>query len=107
MIKFWVNICFYYSEERLNRFYKVIKNLINIPHIKIIINSNINFDTNLPIHTANLQDPYMHTWEHKKYLLEFLKSDYTHFGYLEGNIEIKKKILIIGLQRENSLKKIT
>ena len=93
MIKFWVNICFYYSEERLNRFYKVIKNLINIPHIKIIINSNINFDTNLPIHTANLQDPYMHTWEHKKYLLEFLKSDYTHFGYLEGNIEIKKKTI--------------
>jgi hypothetical protein len=92
-MKLWLNICFYYTEERLHNFYKVIKNLINVPHIKLIINSNINFDLNLPIYTANLKDPYMHTWEHKKYMLEFLKSDYTHFGYLEGNIEIKKKTI--------------
>lgn len=90
-MKLWVNVCFYYVEERVERFRKVVDNLLSIPNIKLIINSNVNFDSNLPIHVAELSDPYHHTWEHKKYMPEFLESDYTHFAYLEGNIEIEKK----------------
>ena len=90
-MKLWVNICFYYVEERLEQFRKVIKTLSEIPNIKLIINSNVNFDSNLPIHIAELNDSYWHTWEHKKYMPEFLESDYTHFAYIEGNIEVQKK----------------
>ena len=90
-MKLWVNVCFYYVEERLEQFRKVIKTLSDIPNIKLIINSNVNFDSNLPIHVTELGDPYWHTWEHKKYMPEFLESDYTHFVYLEGNIAVEKK----------------
>jgi hypothetical protein len=90
-MKLWVNVCFYYVEERLEQFREVIKTLSDIPNIKLIINSNVNFDSNLPIHVAELGDPYRHTWEHKKYMSEFLESDYTHFAYLEGNIHVEKK----------------
>jgi len=90
-MKLWVNVCFYYVEERVERFKEVIKTLSDISNIKLIINSNVNFDDSLPIHVADLSDPYWHTWEHKKYMQEFLESDYTHFAYLEGNIEVQKK----------------
>ena len=90
-MKLWVNVCFYYVEERLERFREVIKTISDIPNIKLIINSNVNFDSNLPIHVTELSDPYWHTWEHKKYMPEFLESDYTHYAYLEGNIHVEKK----------------
>lgn len=90
-MKLWVNVCFYYVEERLERFKEVIKTLSAIPNIKLIINSNVNFDSSLPIHVVDLEHPYWHTWEHKKYMPEFLESDYTHFAYLEGNIRVEKK----------------
>jgi hypothetical protein len=90
-MKLWVNVCFYYVEERLEQFRKVIKTLSDIPNTKLIINSNVNFDCNLPIHVEELCDSFWHTWEHKKYMPEFLESDYTHFAYLEGNIGVEKK----------------
>ena len=90
-MKLWVNVCFYYVQERLEQFSQVIKTLSEIPNIKLIINSNVNFDSNLPIHVAELSDPYWHTWEHKKYMPKFFESDYTHFAYLEGNIQVEKK----------------
>jgi len=93
-MKLWVNVCFYYVEERLEQFRKVIKTLSDIPNIKLIINSNVNFDSTLPIQVTELGDPYWHTWEHKKYMPEFLESDYTHFVYLEGNIQVEKKTFL-------------
>lgn len=90
-MKLWVNVCFHYVEDRVERFKEVIKNLSTIPNIKIIINSNVNFDDSLPIHVSNPDDPFHLTWEHKKYMPEFLESDYTHFAFLEGNIEVTKK----------------
>jgi len=90
-MKLWVNVCFYHVENRLQDFYEVIKNLSDISDINLIINSNINFDTNLPIHVSNLDNPKLHVWEHKKYMPMFLESDYTHFAYLEGNIQVKKE----------------
>ena len=90
-MKLWVNVCFYYVEDRVKNFKETIKTLSEIPDIKIIINSNVNFDSSLSIEVRNLSDPYHHTWEHKKYMPEFLNSDYTHFAYLEGNIGVTKK----------------
>lgn len=90
-MKLWVNVCFYYVENRVKDFKETIKTLSEIPDIKIIINSNVNFDSSLSVEVTNLSDPYHHTWEHKKYMSEFLNSDYTHFAYLEGNIGVTKK----------------
>jgi hypothetical protein len=90
-MKLWVSLCFYYVENRLENFKRTINNLSNIPNIKITVDSNVNFDSNLDIRVTQLADPYHYTWEHKKYMPEFLNSDYTHFAYLEGNIGVTKK----------------
>ena len=90
-MKLWVNLCFYYVEDRLPNFRRTIKNLATIPNIKIIIDSNINFDDTLDIRVKELSDPYNYTWEHKNYMAEFLDSDYTHFAYIEGNLDVTKK----------------
>jgi hypothetical protein len=90
-MKLWVNICFYYVEDRVEKFKEIFKTLSEIPNIKIIINSNVNFDDSLPIEVTELSDTYHYTWEHKRYMPEFLNSEYTHFVYLEGNIEVTKK----------------
>lgn len=90
-MKLWVNLCFYYVEDRLPNFKRTLKNLSSIPNIKIIIDSNVNFDDTLDIRVKELDDPYNYTWEHKKYMSEFLESDYTHFAYIEGNIDVTKK----------------
>ena len=90
-MKLFVNVAFHYVPERTTSFYKNLFKLREINDVKIIINSNTNFDDSLPIHVSNLADPYHLTWEHKKYMQEFLDSDYTHYAYLEGNIEVTKK----------------
>ena len=90
-MKLWVSLCFYYAENRLENFKRTINNLSNIPNIKITVDSNVNFDSNLDICVTQLADPYHYTWEHKKYMPEFLESDYTHYAYLEGNIHVEKK----------------
>lgn len=90
-MKLWVSLCFYYVENRLENFKRTINNLSNIPNIKITVDSNVNFDSNLDVHVKELSDPYHYTWEHKKYMTEFLESDYTHFAYLEGNIDVTQK----------------
>lgn len=90
-MKLWVSLCFYYVENRLENFKKTISNLSSIPNIKITVDSNVNFDSNLDIRVTQLADPYHYTWEHKKYMPEFLKSDYTHFAYIEGNLKVTQK----------------
>lgn len=90
-MKLWVSLCFYYVENRLENFKRTINNLSNIPNIKITVDSNVNFDSNLDIRVTQLADPYHYTWEHKKYMPEFLNSDYSHFAYVEGNIDVTKK----------------
>jgi hypothetical protein len=93
MMKLWVNVCFHYVPERLENFNKLIKNLqkINCKGVKVVINSNINFNDDLQIDVAELADPFLLTWEHKKYMPQFLESDYTHFAYLEGNVDVSQK----------------
>lgn len=89
-MKIWVNVCFHYVESRLPKFLELIKNLQEIPNIKIIINTNQIFDCDLPLNLAVLSDPYHLTWEHKKYMPEFLNSDYDYFVYVEGNMLLSK-----------------
>ena len=90
-MKLFVNVAFHYVPERTTSFYKNLFAFREMNDVKIIINSNTNFDDSLPIHVSNLADPYHLTWEHKKYMQEFLDSDYTHYAYLEGNIVVTKK----------------
>ena len=75
------------------KFNKLIKNLqkINCKGVKVVINSNTNFNDELQIDVAELADPFLLTWEHKKYMPQFLESDYTHFAYLEGNVDVSQK----------------
>jgi len=108
-MKLWVNVCFHYVEARVKNFRELIESLQSIPNVKLIINSNVNFDDSLPIHVSTPQDPFHLTWEHKKYMPEFLESDYTHFAYIEGNIKLSKKtfeywIHTNSLFKDNNLK---
>lgn len=84
-------VAFHYVEERLENFRKCLKLLSDIPNINIVINSNVYFDNSLPIIVSKLEDPYHLTWEHKQYMPLFLDTDYTHFAYIEGNLEVTKK----------------
>jgi hypothetical protein len=94
-MKLWVNVCFHYVPERLPKFYNLIENInkFKTEKTKLIINCNISFDNNLPIQVSVLDDPFHLTWEHKKSMLNFLESDFTHFVYLEGNLELTQKNL--------------
>lgn len=91
-MKLWVNVCFYYVGNRLDNFKRTIENILKIPNVHLVIDSNVNFDPSLNIRVTQLDDPFHHTWEHKKSMVEFLESDYTHFAYIEGNLEVDKRI---------------
>jgi len=91
-MKLFVVLAFHYVEERLENFYKAYESLSKIPNIKIIVDSNVNFDDKLHINVYELDDPYHLTWQHKNYMPMFLKSDFTHFAYIEGNLIIKKEV---------------
>lgn len=92
-----MTIAFHYVTERLQLLNRVIKSVSSIPtdKTKIIVNSNKMFDVfGAVVHeTYNLKDPYHLTWQHKKYIEEFLNSDFTHFIYLEDDMEINAKNL--------------
>jgi hypothetical protein len=102
-MKLWVNVCFYYVPEKLENFKRIIKSLqsITTEKTKIIVNSNVNFNESLRIDVALLNDPYHLTWEHKKYMPAFLDSDYTHYVYMEGNVEVTEKNLVYWEQTRN------
>ena len=94
-MKLWVNVCFHYVEGRVEQFKKLIDNLksLKTTETKIIINTNTIFDCDLPLDLAVLNDPFHLTWEHKKYMPAFLESNFTHFMYIEGNMEFTQKNL--------------
>ena len=94
-MKLWVNVCFHYVENRLDGFRNLIKNLkqLKTTETKIIINTNTIFDWDMPVDVALLKDPFHLTWQHKKYMPSFMESDFTHFMYIEGNMEFTQKNL--------------
>ena len=95
-MKLYVNICFHYVEERLKFLDEVIESVLEIPteQTVIIVNSNELFKCEGVVNVAHgLKDPYHLTWEHKKYMEEFLKTDYTHYVYLEDDMKITAKTM--------------
>ena len=93
-MKLWVNIAFHYDTNRLQYLERVLESVKNIKTEKthIVVNSNTHFPCtqNLEI-VDDLYDPYLLTWAHKLYMPKFLESDFTHFVYLEDDMEITDK----------------
>lgn len=85
-------IAFHYVENRLENFYKTYNKLSKIPNISIIVDSNVKFDTNIHINSYELENPYFLTWQHKNYMPAFHKTDFTHFAYIEGNLDVSESI---------------
>lgn len=95
-MKLYVNICFHYDEKRLKFLDEVINSVNEIPTDEtiIIVNSNEIFECEAVVNVAHgLKHPYHLTWEHKKYMSEFLKTDYTHYVYLEDDMKLTKKTM--------------
>jgi hypothetical protein len=83
-------------EERLKFLDEVISSVNEIPTEQtiIIVNSNELFECEGVVNVAHgLKHPYHLTWEHKKYMQEFLKTDYTHYVYLEDDMKLTKKTM--------------
>ena len=95
-MKLYVNICFHYVEERLKFLNEVIASILEIPteETVIIVNSNELFECEGVVNVAHgLKHPYHLTWEHKKYLQQFLNSDYDTYVYLEDDMKITKQTI--------------
>lgn len=93
-MKLYVNICFHYVEERLKYLDEVIASIQEIPteETVIIVNSNQIFECEAIVNVAHgLRHPYHLTWEHKKYLQEFLNSGYDTYVYLEDDMKLSKQ----------------
>jgi hypothetical protein len=95
-VKIVVAITFHYREEKLPYLIKVLKSIatISAEQLKVIISTNQPFDleiANLDLEldvVERLYHPFFLAWCHKRYMLQFLDSDNTHFIYLEDDIEI-------------------
>jgi hypothetical protein len=95
-MKLYVNICFHYVEKRLKYLNEVIASIneISTEQTIIIVNSNELFECESMVNVAHgLKHPWHLTWEHKKYMQEFLKTDYTHYMYLEDDIKFTKQTM--------------
>ena len=105
-MKLFVNIAFHYVAERVGFLHQVLTSVTSIKteKTKIIINFNdvdIALMNNIvdkypqgviEVHkTTGLGNPFMLTWEHKKYLSEFLETDYTHYAYLEDDMKLTQE----------------
>ena len=106
--KVWINFPFLYQPEKFKFLQSAIWtiNKWKVEKLKIVIYINkIGIDISLytdHLHKLN-QDieikfvevgdkPLLLQWEHKKYLPEFLESDYTHFIYADGDITIDTRV---------------
>jgi hypothetical protein len=94
-IKLWATMCHRDEPERTDVFNKSYGSLcnLNVDKFKIIVNSNVNFDSSIPIEIFDHSDPWMLVWAHKQYMREFLESDYTHFLHIESNLFFKQSHL--------------
>ena len=109
-MKLYITIAAHYVESRLPFLERVLKSVAAIPtqHTKVIIHTNdlseaeadkiratyANTGLDATIERVrNLTHPYFLTWAHKAHMPEFLKTDYTHFAYLEDDMEITQKTM--------------
>jgi hypothetical protein len=94
-------------EERLKFLDEVIDSVNEIPTDEtiIIVNNNEIFECEAVVNVAHgLNDPYHLTWEHKKYMQEFLKTDYTHYAYLEDDMKLTTTTMEYWLQTKKLFK---
>ena len=103
-MKLYIVIAFHYSPERFRYLDRVLENLddIETDESKVVIQTNTskggavktypNLDLEVEI-IDKLEDPYMLTWCHKQRMLDFLKTDYTHFAYLEDDMVLTQGLV--------------
>lgn len=103
-IKLGVVITFFYKEHRLGFLSKVLDSLNSIPYIKdITIISNIK-NSNFTF-IDNISDPLMLPWSHVDYIKKYYENEtYTHFLYLEDDIEIHQFNIDYWIYHRNLIK---
>lgn len=111
-MKLYTVIAFHYVENRLQYLEQTLSWLIDIDteHTKIVIQTNDVSDKefkklkmlsshqlkNVEIEiesVCDLKDPFMLTWAHKRHMLEFKNSSYTHFAYLEDDMVLTQDLV--------------
>jgi len=103
-MKPWINLPFLIQPEKLCFLESTLKALVDwqIEDMRILVFMNEydkglvdhiwSFGKQIEVEIVSVANPMMLIWEHKKYLSEFLESDYTHFLYTDGDIEIPRKV---------------
>lgn len=93
-MKLYVNLVFHYVEERLPQLNKVINDILAITteETKIVLLSNKKFDCPVQVDVIeNLDRPKHLTWQHKRYMWPAMLQGYTHYAYIEGDINFTQK----------------
>ena len=106
-MKLWFTTCHKDVPHRREIFYKLINSVksFNVESLKIIINSDVNFDDNLPIEIFEHEDPWRLVWAHKQYMRKFLESNATHFIHTESNVLLKQSHLDYWLRTRDIFKR--
>lgn len=90
-MKLQVVITFHYNEDKLENLKRVIESVRNIKteQTKIIVCTNQYFATDVQLDIIDrLYHPYFLAWGHKRHMIHFLDTDFTHFMYLEDDMEV-------------------
>lgn len=125
-MKLLVTTSEYFDAQRGFRLEYILRNLASIAEIKtdytrVIIISNpisnlerkiltdhfsqFSFDIELRSAVQNLDHNYFLAWEHKSILKDFTNSDFTHFVYLENDLELKQKHLDYWIETSDLFKR--
>lgn len=105
-IKLWINIAFFYNANKIQFLKNVIENILklNVLEHKLVINSNVKFSNTLDIQICNPLNPMDIVYEHKKNMLDFLSSDFTHFLFLEDDMIFNQDNLDYWISYRDKLK---
>jgi hypothetical protein len=108
-MKLFVTITFHYNESKLPYLKKVVNsiNQIESEHTKIIICTNQKFDIDgaeLDV-IERLYHPFFLAWCHKRHMIHFLDTDYTHFMYLEDDILVTPETMKYWLRNRDLFKR--
>jgi len=116
--KVWVNMPFLIQWERIGFLEDTLKALSNwqVDFMRIIIFINAEdvdglltdmiapFNKDITIEQIDVtENPLLLQWGHKKYIPDFLESDYTHFIYTDGDIGINEFVFKYWLKTKKLL----
>lgn len=107
-MKVWINMPFLIQQEKIGYLERALLSLsrwkVDQMRVIVFVNEANDWLTELAysLSTKNkdfkieqvyvAENPLMLLWEHKKYIPEFLASGFTHFIYMDGDIEIPYKV---------------